>query len=154
MSMSCATIFCVLAIFFGTIYIVHGGVISQRDPRSYHAQNSPDNKVEVKKRPFCNAFTGCGKKRSGSTGPLLSPISSRHLDSLTDDDQPENNYFDDNLASLLDLNSEPAVEDLMRQIMSEAKLWEAIQEASREIHLHKNGRPMSNNQFPVAFSAQ
>uniref|UniRef100_A0A1B0F0N1 Uncharacterized protein n=1 Tax=Phlebotomus papatasi TaxID=29031 RepID=A0A1B0F0N1_PHLPP len=89
-----------------------------------------------------------------STGPLLSPISSRHLDSLTDDDQPENNYFDDNLASLLDLNSEPAVEDLMRQIMSEAKLWEAIQEASREIHLHKNGRPMSNNQFPVAFSAQ
>ncbi|XP_055677602.1 cardioactive peptide [Lutzomyia longipalpis] len=150
MSMSCATIFCVLAISFATIYIVHGGVISQRDPRTFHTQNTAENKVEVKKRPFCNAFTGCGRKRSSPSGPLLSPIGSR----LSDDEQTEGNYFDDNLATLLDLNSEPAVEDLMRQIMSEAKLWEAIQEASREIHLHKNGRSMSNNQFPVAFSAQ
>ncbi|GAB0088012.1 Cardioactive peptide [Sergentomyia squamirostris] len=154
MRMSCATIFCVLVIFFASIYIVHGGVISQRDPRSYRAPSPPDNKVEVKKRPFCNAFTGCGKKRSGPSAPVMTPEITRQLEALNRDDQPETNYFDDNLASLLDLNSEPAVEDLMRQIMSEAKLWEAIQEASREIHLHKNGRSLINNQFPVAFSAQ
>lgn len=33
----------------------------------------------------------------------------------------------ENLGTLLDLSAEPAVEDLSRQIMSEAKLWEAIQ---------------------------
>lgn len=37
------------------------------------------------------------------------------------------------MATLVDLNSEPAVEELSRQILSEAKLWEAIQEARQEI---------------------
>uniref|UniRef100_A0A1B6GJ26 Crustacean cardioactive peptide n=1 Tax=Cuerna arida TaxID=1464854 RepID=A0A1B6GJ26_9HEMI len=57
-----------------------------------------------KKKPFCNAFTGCGRKRS-----------------------------DESMATLVDLNSEPAVEELSRQILSEAKLWEAIQEARVEL---------------------
>nr|CAD7453589.1 unnamed protein product [Timema tahoe] len=57
-----------------------------------------------RKRPFCNAFTGCGKKRS-----------------------------DESMGTLVDLNSEPAVEELSRQILSEAKLWEAIQEARIEL---------------------
>ncbi|XP_075221459.1 crustacean cardioactive peptide [Lycorma delicatula] len=57
-----------------------------------------------RKKPFCNAFTGCGRKRS-----------------------------DESMATLVDLNSEPAVEELSRQILSEAKLWEAIQEARQEI---------------------
>lgn len=37
------------------------------------------------------------------------------------------------MGALLDMNSEPAVADLSRQILSEAKLWEAIQEARQEI---------------------
>ncbi|KAJ9592834.1 hypothetical protein L9F63_015525, partial [Diploptera punctata] len=56
------------------------------------------------KRPFCNAFTGCGKKRS-----------------------------DESMGTLVEMNSEPAVEELSRQILSEAKLWEAIQEARAEL---------------------
>ncbi|XP_021939174.1 cardioactive peptide isoform X2 [Zootermopsis nevadensis] len=57
-----------------------------------------------RKRPFCNAFTGCGKKRS-----------------------------DESMGTLVELNSEPAVEDLSRKILSETKLWEAIQEARAEL---------------------
>lgn len=41
------------------------------------------------------------------------------------------------IASLVELSGEPAVEDLTRQIMSEAKLWEAIQEANVELARHK-----------------
>lgn len=37
------------------------------------------------------------------------------------------------MATLVDLRSEPAVEELSRQIMSEAKLWEAIQKARLEL---------------------
>lgn len=37
------------------------------------------------------------------------------------------------MATLVDLRSEPAVEELSRQILSEAKLWEAIQEARLEL---------------------
>lgn len=37
------------------------------------------------------------------------------------------------MATLVDLRSEPAVEELSRQILSEAKLWEAIQEARVEL---------------------
>lgn len=37
------------------------------------------------------------------------------------------------MAALVELNSEPAVEELSRQIMSEAKNWETIQEARLEI---------------------
>ena len=37
------------------------------------------------------------------------------------------------MGTLVELNSEPAVEDLSRQILSEAKLWEAIQEARVEL---------------------
>jgi hypothetical protein len=49
-------------------------------------------------------YSGCGKKRS-----------------------------DESMGTLVELNSEPAVEDLSRQILSEAKLWEAIQEARVEL---------------------
>lgn len=74
--------------------------------------------------------------------------------------QQQNNIDDDiiedSLGDLLDLNSEPAVEDLIRQIMSQAKLWEAIQEANREMTILKNDRNNNNRkQFPaVAFNAQ
>lgn len=60
----------------------------------------------------------------------------------------------DRLGDLLDLNSEPAVEDLMRQIMSQAKLWEAIQEANREMIIQKAKTTGKTDRFPFAFSAQ
>ncbi|XP_014255203.1 cardioactive peptide isoform X2 [Cimex lectularius] len=73
------------------------------------------------KKPFCNAFTGCGKKRS-----------------------------DESMGTLIDLNSEPAVEDLSRQIMSEAKLWEAIQEARMELMNRKHqGERMPLRPLPL-----
>ncbi|XP_044738980.1 cardioactive peptide [Chrysoperla carnea] len=72
--------------------------------------------LDPKKRPFCNAFTGCGRKRSEIPSADQTP-----------------NLHDESISSLLDLSAEPAVEDLSRQIMSEAKLWEAIQEANQEI---------------------
>nr|ADO87033.1 cardioactive peptide isoform B [Rhodnius prolixus] len=69
------------------------------------------------KKPFCNAFTGCGKKRS-----------------------------DESMATLVDLNSEPAVEELSRQILSEAKLWEAIQEARMEL---LNRKQQQSDRIPL-----
>nr|UES72875.1 crustacean cardioactive peptide [Carausius morosus] len=76
-----------------------------------------------RKRPFCNAFTGCGKKRS-----------------------------DESMATLVEMNSEPAVEELTRQILSEAKLWEAIQEARVELlrRKHHQQQEMVGNQMSEA----
>lgn len=73
-----------------------------------------------------------------------------------DMDQDSNGNGDnDRLSDLLDLNSEPAVEDLTRQIMSQAKLWEAIQEANREIVIQKDVRDSNGKErFPLAFAAQ
>lgn len=69
--------------------------------------------------------------------------------------QQLNSASNDRLGDLLDLNSEPAVEDLMRQIMSQAKLWEAIQEANREMVIQKtNTASKVRERFPLAFSAQ
>ncbi|CAG9859274.1 unnamed protein product [Phyllotreta striolata] len=76
--------------------------------------------IEPNKRPFCNAFTGCGRKRS-------------NLPALTS----QGEEMDESINSLLELSAEPAVEDLSRQIMSEAKLWEAIQEANVELNRRK-----------------
>ncbi|XP_049801158.1 cardioactive peptide [Schistocerca nitens] len=70
------------------------------------------------KRPFCNAFTGCGKKRS-----------------------------DESVGTLLEMNSEPAVADLSRQILSEAKLWEAIQEARAELLARRRQHEMQTNRL-------
>lgn len=70
-------------------------------------------------------------------------------------EQQLNSAANDRLGDLLDLNSEPAVEDLMRQIMSQAKLWEAIQEANREMVLQKTEAKFKpRERFPLAFSAQ
>ncbi|XP_068085964.1 cardioactive peptide [Anabrus simplex] len=83
-----------------------------------------------RKRPFCNAFTGCGKKRS-----------------------------DESMGTLVELNSEPAVAELSRQILSEAKLWEAIQEARQELLRRKqqeqfqqraNSLPEGPVQLPIS----
>ncbi|EEB12354.1 Cardioactive peptide precursor, putative [Pediculus humanus corporis] len=63
------------------------------------------------KRPFCNAFTGCGKKRSeGSIGNILG------------------------------FNTEPESDELLKQFLTEAKLWETIQEAKMELERRRQGR--------------
>nr|AAC24871.1 cardioacceleratory peptide 2a [Manduca sexta] len=77
-----------------------------------------------KKRPFCNAFTGCGRKRS--QGPPGMPAQDLRTKQYLDEEA---------LGSILD--SESAIDELSRQILSEAKLWEAIQEASAEIARRK-----------------
>lgn len=41
--------------------------------------------------------------------------------------------LDDTVANLLGLNAEPGIEDLSRQILSEAQLWEAIHQAKMEL---------------------
>ncbi|KAJ8919093.1 hypothetical protein NQ315_012078 [Exocentrus adspersus] len=67
----------------------------------------------------------CGKKRS-------------NLPALTE----KGEEMDESINSLLELSAEPAVEDLSRQIMSEAKLWEAIQEANMELNRRKQQHSM------------
>lgn len=65
-------------------------------------------------------IAGCGRKRSN-----FPPLSGATF---------QNEVLDESLGSLLELSAEPAIEDLSRQIMSEAKLWEAIQEANMELN--------------------
>lgn len=51
--------------------------------------------------------------------------------------------------NIFDLNSEPAVADIMQQIMTEAKVWDAIQAANRELR-----KPSAYNNFPTYSSGQ
>lgn len=112
---------------------------SLKDPRSAYNNNQIDTKA---KRPFCNAFTGCGRKRSNEVAPPP-PVA------------PAFDEDDSTVAELLELNSEPAIENLMRQIMSEAKMYEAIQEANREMFLQKlKHANTANRASPSAYSLQ
>lgn len=60
------------------------------------------------------------------------------------------------MATLVDLRSEPAVEELSRQILSEAKLWEAIQEARVELlrQSRKNKVVSFNNWYFIRTTGQ
>lgn len=80
---------------------------------------------------------GCGRKRSNL--PALNP----HGEAV-----------DESIGSLLELSAEPAVEDLSRQIMSEAKLWEAIQEASMELSRMRQESSGENTDDDVAVPAK
>ncbi|KAK7794812.1 hypothetical protein R5R35_005964 [Gryllus longicercus] len=95
---------------------------SDHAPRLHKRQADPAELERLaaepkRKRPFCNAFTGCGKKRA-----------------------------DESLGTLVELNSEPAVAELSRQILSEAKLWEAIQEARAEL-LRRRQQQLQTNRI-------
>jgi hypothetical protein len=109
-----------------------------QDPRAYNT-----NQIDTKaKRPFCNAFTGCGRKRSNEIAPPAPIV-------------PAFDEEDSSVSELLELNSEPAIENLMRQIMSEAKMYEAIQEANREMFLQKlKHANNANRAAPSAYSLQ
>ncbi|NP_001292413.1 cardioactive peptide precursor [Plutella xylostella] len=107
--------------------------LSASIPRNYEQRLSEDVIMTPRKRPFCNAFTGCGRKRSqGAPGMPLQ-------------EQKQRQYIDeDTLGSILD--SDSTIDELSRQILSEAKLWEAIQEASAEIARRKQKELAYNNQ--------
>ncbi|XP_028894745.1 cardioactive peptide isoform X1 [Zeugodacus cucurbitae] len=85
------------------------------------------------KRPFCNAFTGCGKKRSSLPYPLWKRTELDDVKAYNNDDD-----MSEGLSDLIDINAEPAVENVQKQIMSQAKIFEAIKEASKEIFRQKN----------------
>lgn len=57
--------------------------------------------------------------------------------------------LDESISSLLELSGEPAVENLSRQIMSEAKLWEAIQEANQELNRRKSQNSIESSEEDV-----
>jgi hypothetical protein len=64
------------------------------------------------------------------------------------------------VSELVDFNSEPAIENVMRQILSEAKMYEALQEANREVYMQKlrhngyGGYSPQRNGYPTTFSTQ
>ncbi|KAJ8705717.1 hypothetical protein PYW08_012763 [Mythimna loreyi] len=119
MSVSRASLFVVIALLY--LECCYTATI----PRNFDSRLSEDMMMAPKKRPFCNAFTGCGRKRSQQSPGMPAQELMR-----------QKQYVDDEtFGSILD--SETAIEELSRQILSEAKLWEAIQEASAEIARRK-----------------
>ncbi|CAK1597972.1 unnamed protein product [Parnassius mnemosyne] len=111
----------VIAILYMQMDTCHSATI----PRNFDSRISDEVMMTPKKRPFCNAFTGCGRKRSQY--PPGMPVQ---------EIMRQRQYVDDDLVGAL-MDSENAVDELSRQILSEAKLWEAIQEASAEIARRK-----------------
>ncbi|XP_049883556.1 cardioactive peptide [Pectinophora gossypiella] len=94
------------------------GCYSATIPRNYDPRLNEEMVLTPKKRPFCNAFTGCGRKRAqGAPGmPVQELMRQRQF------------ADDDALGQFPD--SENVIDDLSRQILSEAKLWEAFQDAA------------------------
>ncbi|EDV93024.1 cardioactive peptide [Drosophila grimshawi] len=98
---------------------------------------------KFEKRPFCNAFTGCGRKRTSY--PSYPPFSLFKRNEI--EEKPYNNeYLSEGLSDLIDINAEPAVENVQKQIMSQAKIFEAIKEASKEIFRQKNKQKLLESQ--------
>ncbi|XP_017003765.2 cardioactive peptide [Drosophila takahashii] len=97
---------------------------------------------KYEKRPFCNAFTGCGRKRTYPSYPPFTLLKRNEVE-----EKPYNNeYLSEGLSDLIDINAEPAVENVQKQIMSQAKIYEAIKEASKEIFRQKNKQKMLQNE--------
>nr|XP_032295002.1 cardioactive peptide-like [Drosophila virilis] len=86
---------------------------------------------------------GCGRKRTSY--PSYPPFSLIKRNEL--EEKPYNNeYLSEGLSDLIDINAEPAVENVQKQIMSQAKIFEAIKEASKEIFRQKNKQKMLENE--------
>ncbi|KAJ2938608.1 hypothetical protein O0L34_g11920 [Tuta absoluta] len=87
-------------------------------PRNFDPRLGEEMVPAPRKKPFCNAFTGCGRKRSvGGPGVPVQEI------------MRQRQYVDEDTFGPFS-DSEYMIDDLSRQILSEAKLWEAIQEAA------------------------
>ncbi|XP_061386306.1 cardioactive peptide [Musca vetustissima] len=109
--------------------------VSQAEVNANNHKLSGIIQWKYEKRPFCNAFTGCGKKRTSSHPPSY-PVIKRN--DIEDKITYSNDYMSEGLSDLIDINAEPAVENVQKQIMSQAKIYEAIKEASKEIFRQKN----------------
>ncbi|XP_050676465.1 cardioactive peptide [Leptidea sinapis] len=106
-----------ISVLFAVFFVTY--CYSASLPRSFESRLSEDVISSPRKRPFCNAFTGCGRKRSQTPGmPVQEMMRQKQL-------------YDDDLGAYLD--SDPAMDELSRQILSEARLWEAMQEASEDL---------------------
>ncbi|SPP82985.1 cardioactive peptide [Drosophila guanche] len=130
------------------ICLLSGNASLEREMDNNEVNNLSNHKLsgviqwKYEKRPFCNAFTGCGRKRTSY--PSYPPFSLIKRNEI--DDKPYNNeYLSEGLSDLIDINAEPAVENVQKQIMSQAKIFEAIKEASKEIFRQKNNRKMREN---------
>ncbi|XP_068156721.1 cardioactive peptide [Drosophila tropicalis] len=129
--------------------VLCGSASLERERQTNEVNNLSNHKLsgviqwKYEKRPFCNAFTGCGRKRTSY--PSYPPFSLIKRNDI--DDKPYNNeYMSEGLSDLIDINAEPAVENVQKQIMSQAKIFEAIKEASKEIFRQKNKQKLLESQ--------
>ncbi|KAM8707398.1 hypothetical protein ACLKA7_011478 [Drosophila subpalustris] len=134
-------IFLYLAALFICVFFVNATLEAENNEVNHKLSGVIQWKYE--KRPFCNAFTGCGRKRTSY--PSYPPYSLIKRNDI--DEKPYNNeYLNEGLSDLIDINAEPAVENVQKQIMSQAKIFEAIKEASKEIFRQKNKQKMFENE--------
>ncbi|XP_053969612.1 cardioactive peptide isoform X1 [Anastrepha obliqua] len=116
---------------------VHSALQIETDNNFLNHKLSGIIQWKYEKRPFCNAFTGCGKKRSS-----LPPYPLWKRAEMDEAKTYNNEEMSEGLSDLIDINAEPAVENVQKQIMSQAKIFEAIKEASKEIFRQKNKQKM------------
>ncbi|XP_053960723.1 cardioactive peptide-like [Anastrepha ludens] len=86
---------------------------------------------------FFILFLSCCKKRSS-----LPPYPLWKRAEMDEAKTYNNEEMSEGLSDLIDINAEPAVENVQKQIMSQAKIFEAIKEASKEIFRQKNKQKM------------
>ncbi|XP_030370771.1 cardioactive peptide [Scaptodrosophila lebanonensis] len=142
---TCMKIFCSLAVLaICVLRATHASLETENSEVNNLSNHKLSGVIQWKyeKRPFCNAFTGCGRKRTSY--PSYPPFSLIKRNEL--EEKPYNNeYLSEGLSDLIDINAEPAVENVQKQIMSQAKIFEAIKEASKEIFRQKNKQKMLQN---------
>ncbi|XP_062125617.1 cardioactive peptide [Drosophila sulfurigaster albostrigata] len=130
-----------LAVLFICVFSTNASLETENNEVNHKLSGVIQWKYE--KRPFCNAFTGCGRKRTSY--PSYPPYSLIKRNEI--EEKPYNNeYLSEGLSDLIDINAEPAVENVQKQIMSQAKIFEAIKEASKEIFRQKNKQKMLENE--------
>ncbi|XP_060650748.1 cardioactive peptide isoform X1 [Drosophila nasuta] len=130
-----------LAVLFVCVFSTNASLETENNEVNHKLSGVIQWKYE--KRPFCNAFTGCGRKRTSY--PSYPPYSLIKRNEI--EEKPYNNeYLSEGLSDLIDINAEPAVENVQKQIMSQAKIFEAIKEASKEIFRQKNKQKMLENE--------
>ncbi|KAL5284577.1 CCAP family protein [Megaselia abdita] len=127
-------------IFGFVIFIFQTLEITSRSVSSRELDQE-DPYPRMQKRPFCNAFTGCGRKRSR---PDMGQL--RYHQTPT---QYQPKSVHEILSDFIDLDAEPAVKDVQQQIMSQAKFLEAIKEATKEI-FDEDSKPKPNDYQDLA----
>ncbi|XKL59604.1 hypothetical protein PGB90_000620 [Kerria lacca] len=79
----------------------HNVAAAKYKVKEFYDEDLESIREQRRKKPFCNAFTGCGRKRS-----------------------------DDSMTELFEVSQQlPEMEELNEEILPEVKLWETIQKA-------------------------